>query len=447
MSTIDLRADFTNVTGKINRRLHSSNFTLPLSNRGINTHKDMFDRMHFYASRTHDWALWNAGQRMVDTHFVFPLMHLDPADPKNYYFEPTDEIIKDCVESGVKVFYRMGTSIEHSGGRHFNTLPVEDYAKYAEILAGIIRHYTQGWANGFHYDMEYWEIWNEPDCGPVMWNETLDDFIKFYVIVLKRLKAEFPTLKIGGPAQCWLNTDFFTKLLLACKDADIAPDFISWHCYTTNARDLIQQGNKGRKLLDSLGFTKTETCINEWHYIVTWWGLHSEVTPQRHQLGFNKDAGLHSMESAAFNLAVLTGWQDTALDTAFYYGAAPYGAWGFYTADYDFNKNYFSMVLYGEVMENYTNKAKVENLTSTIYSLAALSEDGKKGALIISDYGGSQPKIVVDLKTPVAPKSVVVEILDGERNIVPCDFVLNGNELTLVKGKDGSAAFLVKFDF
>ncbi len=24
-------------------------------------------------------------------------------------------------------------------------------------------HYTEGWADGFRYDMEYWEIWNEAD--------------------------------------------------------------------------------------------------------------------------------------------------------------------------------------------------------------------------------------------------------------------------------------------
>ena len=330
---IDVNADFTTVVGKIKPRLHSSNFAPPLSSRGISNMTEMYRRMNFHSSRTHDWALWNAGQRLIDTHFIFPLFHLDPADPENYYFEPTDDMIAGCQEAGSKVFYRMGTSIEHSGQRHFNTLPIKDYAKYAEILAGIVRHYTQGWANGFHYDIEYWEIWNEPDCGPVMWNESLDAFITFFVTVLKRLKKEFPKLKFGGPAQCWLNKDFFTKLLNACKKEKIAPDFISWHCYSTDARNLIAQGDAGRQFLDSLGFKKTETIINEWHYLVTWWGLHREVTPQRHQLGYNKDTGLWSIESAVFNLAVLAGWQKTALDAGFYYGAAPYGAWGFHDSD------------------------------------------------------------------------------------------------------------------
>ena len=27
----------------------------------------------------------------------------------------------------------------------------------------VIKHYNSGWANGYHYNIKYWEIWNEPD--------------------------------------------------------------------------------------------------------------------------------------------------------------------------------------------------------------------------------------------------------------------------------------------
>ena len=86
--------DFSTVTGKFNKALHSTNTAPNLSNRGIRDITEIFKSMNFEYSRTHDWALWNNGQRVVDTHFVFPLMHLDPADPKNYYFDPTDEMIR-----------------------------------------------------------------------------------------------------------------------------------------------------------------------------------------------------------------------------------------------------------------------------------------------------------------------------------------------------------------
>ena len=166
-------ADFNTAAGTFNRDLHSSNTAPNLSNRGIWDFTDDYKKMNFTWSRTHDWPLWNEGQRVVDTHFVFPLMHLDASDPANYYFDATDEMIRITQEAGSKVFYRLGTSIEHSGLRpeqkHFNSLPPADYAKYAEALAGIIRHYTRGWANGFKYDMPYWEIWNEAENDPTCW--------------------------------------------------------------------------------------------------------------------------------------------------------------------------------------------------------------------------------------------------------------------------------------
>lgn len=447
MSFIDIQADFTKEIGKINPRQHSSNFAPQLANRGITGMSAMYKRMNFESSRTHDWALWNQGERLIDTHFVFPLMHLDPKDPKNYYFEPTDEMIKDCQEAGSKVYYRMGTSIEHSGTRHFNTLPIGDYEKYAEVLAGIIRHYTQGWANGFKYDMQYWEIWNEPDCGPVMWNESLDDFIKFFVIVLKRLKKEFPKLKIGGPAMCWLHKEFFKKLLAACKEAKVTPDFISWHCYTNDADNLINQPVDARKFLDELGYKKTEIIINEWHFLTTWWGLHHHVTPQRHQFAFDDQVGMWSIESAAFNLAVLAGWQTTPLDAGFYYGAAPYGTWGFYDQNRDLNKNYFSMVMFGEIMADYSRIVSSTVNDSSLHTLGALSKNGKKGCLLVVDYGGINREINVKFKMAKKAKKVQVIVLDQTRDLLPCEFLLDDNTIKLIKGQAGSAAFLVKFEF
>ena len=43
-------------------------------------------------------------------------------------------------------------------------------------MSNVIRHYTEGKWNGYRYDIEYWEIWNEPDLGPKMWTGTLEAF-------------------------------------------------------------------------------------------------------------------------------------------------------------------------------------------------------------------------------------------------------------------------------
>ena len=165
-----LAVDFTAATGNIRPALHSSGFGPTICSQ---TAQDLADvkAMGFTYARTHDWALINPNERVCDYFHIFPLMHLDAKDPKNYVFGPTDYLLKRTrEETGLDVFFRLGTSIEHSGQKiHFNTLIPEDFDKVAEIFAGTVRHYNRGWANGFDWGIKYWEIWNEPDGIANMW--------------------------------------------------------------------------------------------------------------------------------------------------------------------------------------------------------------------------------------------------------------------------------------
>ena len=441
-------ADFGRTAGHFNRNLHCSNTAPNLSNRGIRDYTPDYRRMKFAYARNHDWALWNSGQRIVDTHFIFPLMHLDPADPANYYFDATDEIIRITQEAGSRVFYRLGTSIEHSGLRpeqkHFNSLPPEDYAKYAEVLAGIVRHYTRGWANGFRYDMPYWEIWNEAENDPTCWKGPYEEFIKFFVVVLKRLKAEFPELKIGGPAATGFRQDLLRPLLKACREADIAPDFISWHGYKCDADQFIGQPAEVRKMLAEEGFPNCGTAITEWHYLVSWDGIHRNMDPKKRQEAMEGPAGLIGIDSAAFNLAVLCGWQDTPLDMAFYYGANPQGSWGFYKQYGGYNKNFHSMCIYGEFLEACPDRIHTQRLSDTVYLLGGLSADGTAGHLIVSDYRGTAGELTLRV-AGMEGAEVAAEVLDQEHDRTPADLDFRDGVLTLRKNQPGSAAFLVAF--
>lgn len=449
---ISAKVDFSDVIGKLNPAQHSSNSCPPLYGRGFAQNDvidEYFKKMNFHSSRTHDWALWNSGQRMVDTHFVFPLMHLDPTDEKNYMFGPTDAIIKLCHEKGgMNVFYRLGPSIEHNpDDMHFNTLVPGDYAKYAEVLAGIIRHYTRGWANGFEYkDMVYWEIWNEPDLKNKMWCGTDDEFISLFVTVLKRLKSEFPELKIGGPALCGLKLNYFGKLLDACKAADIAPDFISWHCYTSDANNLINQPAVARKFLDERGFTKTETCINEWHFLISWDGVQASATTDMRRRAMEGVCGVHGIDSGCFNLAVLSGWQNKPLDSGFYYGAAPYSVWGFFDEFRKLNKNYYSMELFGRFLSECDAKVAAESCYKSVYAIAGLAKEGKNASMLITDFQGANPVLEVEVKGLEDVKNVYAVILDKDRDLIPVPVTLAGNRVILNKGAHGSAAFYVTFE-
>ena len=226
-------------------------------------------------ARLHDASFYSGygGEWSVDVHRIFTDFSKDVDDETAYDFTETDTYLQDILSVGTKIFYRLGASIEHR--KKYGTYPPKDYLKWAKICEHIIRHYNEGWANGFHMDIEYWEIWNEPDCENAdgsnpCWQGTQEEFLTFYETAAKYLKGQFPALKIGGPAICWLGSGLAEKFLKYCKKQDVPLDFFSFHCYTKEMKTLLDRIQLGKKWLVENGYPKTELILNEWNYIRGW---------------------------------------------------------------------------------------------------------------------------------------------------------------------------------
>ncbi len=438
--------DFNTISGKIRKRLHGSNAAPPVSTRNVTDLTDDLRSLGFTGARTHDWALTNAGLRMIDTHFVFPLMHADPADPANYYFDASDEIIDLSQSCGSDILYRLGTSIEHSRDRHFNTIPPADFEKYAEVLAGIVRHYHCGWGGGHCRNIRYWEIWNEADLHGLMWDGPRESYCRFFNVVFRRLKSEFPELMIGGPAYTHLNEEFFREFLNSCRAGGVEPDFLSWHCYTADADDLIDQPRRARKLFDEMGFQRSELMINEWHYLLSWEGIRANPTPEGYQETVLGPTGMHGIDSAAFNLAVLAGWHDTPLDSAFYYGVGGNRSdWSFYDICKAKTRNFHAMKLFGDFIAAVDDRVEAVSESKSLYLLGGLSPDRRTGRLLAVDYRGEGKSI--RLRGMENVRITGCECLDADRNLDPAEVRREGDDLILGKASAGSAAFLLSMEF
>ena len=121
-------------------------------------------------ARTHDASFFSAygGHHSVDITGIFPDFSKDANDPASYDFVLTDEYLESIQDAGTKVFFRLGQRIEHEK-KKYGILPPADFQKWAVICEHIIRHYTEGWANGFRWDIQYWEIWGD--------EEEINDFL------------------------------------------------------------------------------------------------------------------------------------------------------------------------------------------------------------------------------------------------------------------------------
>lgn len=343
-------------------------------------------------ARTHDASFYYAYglEHTVDVAFIFPNFDADPTDPANYDFTCTDHYIDMIETAGTKVFYRLGHRIEHEI-KKYGTLPPKDFKKWAVICEHIIRHYTEGWADGSCRDIQYWEIWNEPDLDPDdaadkrTWGGTKAQFFEFYHVVATHLKDCFPHLRIGGPAIAG-NLDWAEDFLAQLK----APlDFFSWHIYAHTVEKVTKRAERVRALLDKYGFSGTESILNEWNYVLDWSGdklIYSHIIKP-------------TAKGAAFTLATMCASQASSVDMLMYYDARPNAAWN---GMFNFNQMggkvtttaYFPFPMFNEL---YKLGTSVESASDGegVYVSAAKNEN--EAAVIFTHYNdddSAEPKFI-----------------------------------------------------
>ena len=239
-------------------------------------------------SRLHDVGGWLGGGFYVDIPNIFPDFSADENLESNYDFEFTDALLKSLKENGVEPFYRLGVTIENFAGYGFRPRRIKspsDYLKWARICEHVIRHYNEGWANGFKMNITHWEIWNEPEGTHTEWMAPFDEFINFYGVVAGYLKSRFPHLKIGGygavgfyaavdaqiipEAEAGRDRKYYFdcayKFIKAAQEKNTPLDFFSFHSYS-DPKEADRQVRYADWLLSECGFTrdKTERIFDEW---------------------------------------------------------------------------------------------------------------------------------------------------------------------------------------
>ena len=323
-------------------------------------------------ARTHDASIHYGygGEHVVDVTGIFPDFDADPYDPESYDFQLTDEYLKVISLAGTKVFYRLGSKIEH-WSKKYGTLPPKDFQKWAVICEHIIRHYNEGWANGFSMGIEYWEVWNEADldgddaANKRTWGGTAKAFYELFDVTVSHLKTCFPHLKIGGPAVCSLNEKWLNGLF----ERLTAPiDFFSWHIYAREPEAIFDAMRRARRYLDEKGMKDVPSILNEWNY-VTGFAPASEWYYSR-----KMEKGI---KGAAFIGAVMCGGQYEPLDMLMYYDARPCGMNGMFDTDFPSEplKGYYPFVMFNELYKLGT-AVKAEADCGRIYACAARGEKG-----------------------------------------------------------------------
>ena len=365
-------------------------------------------------SRLHDVGGAFGSNRFVDIPTIFRDFNADECDPASYDFAFTDCLIAAMLSYNLKPIFRLGVTIENQMTiKPIWINPPSDYGKWARVCEHIVRHYNEGWANGYEYGITYWEIWNEPENGHTpetnqMWNGTPEQYFQLYDVTAKHLKACFgDRIKVGGYGSCGFGglfyhpekygidypkkelgasyekdmnrIQFFIDFLKYIKANGSPIDFFSWHSYYNVEKTVIMEAFV-QKTLAEYGYAGLETQLNEWN--------NANGTAYG-------SAKVHGSSFAAASVAsMMLAMQDAGVDMLCYYDtrlqASAYGGF-FAPLTSEPVCTYYSFVAFGRLYALGTQvQTTVSCEESGLYAVAATN--GKKHALMISNQTGkAQP--------------------------------------------------------
>ena len=435
---VKITADFNDVIGKIK----------PMHGVGQPPRTGLSDALFHYLtragipySRLHDVGGWMGGGLYVDIPNLFRDFDADENDPASYDFAFTDEIIKGLVKAGCEPYFRLGVTIENAHLiKAYRIFPPKDFAKWARICEHVVRHYNEGWADGFHFGIKYWEIWNEPDdCykekTAMMWHGTKEQYFELYSVTAKHLKACFgDSIKVGGYGHCGLYEyaqdteltglghedtyvyDFVITFLYGFmkyqRETNAPVDFFSWHvydnCHVSTKDDFLviaEHAKYIRAILDHYGYTDAEHHLNEWNL---WTDLKHRDAPR----------------GAAKTLGFMLMMQNTSTDVMCIYDAKiGYSSYGpLFNPDHGYPyRAYYTFMMFNTLYQ-LGNAVKVESDDKYVFANAAIR--GRKAALVVSNV--NEEDIVLDLSLLGFDVSDVEILRIDEEN----RYTLTGEQIT-----------------
>ena len=382
------------------RPLHGGNCG-PVQYGGMLDLSDLFRQLAPPLIRLHDCHWPNPD--VVDIHAIFPDMKADPLQPGSFDFGRSDDYIQAIVNTGSGIVYRLGESIEHTP-RKYHVHPPEDPHKWAAVCLGIIRHYNEGWADGAHHDIRYWEIWNEPENRPAMWTGNDEQYLELYECASRAIKSRWPELKVGGPSLGFTGQltgdrfepgEFLTRFLVRCRDRKLPLDFFSWHLYTANPRECVLRAKGIRQALDQHGFHSTELHLNEWNYLPgnDWAPM---MLPGQGRARTDWFGQMQGAAGAAFTACVLSNLQDSPVDAANYYAFTHHG-FGLFSPHGLPQKPYYAMLAFRSLLETPLRVGTSGSSPETSAVIAGLNRERNELRLLISNLALKDESILLQI--------------------------------------------------
>ena len=377
----------------------------------------------------------------IDVSRIFANAGADPNDASNYDFSITDKYLEAAHLAGARVVYRLGESVDLFGS--VGTANDWDIETLTRVCVNIVKHYNDGWANGYYYGIDRFEILS---LEKNLQNDELQERFEKYRHIADAIKFYDEELKVGG-----MSFDGFDgevrDFLRFCKKKHTPLDFVTVDCFCGDPRETYNKASILERYVRTLGFDGVEIIIGKWSFADQ--AVLGEASLNKILSGNGeKHSSLRkelfrsqkTVKGAAFAAAFMLEMAHVnCVSLCCLYDAQPMLSPFCAIADRfgDPEKPFYVFKTYGELY-----RAKNAVLCGVeepdgfahhgIYAGAALSESGE-GYVMIASFGGCG---VVDIRLDGVPDNIYtadVYMLDGVKNMDKCDSVpLSGMKKRLV---------------
>ncbi len=381
----------------------------------------------------------------LNIHSIFPDFSADETLEESYNFLPTDLYLASVKNTGAEIIYCLGEASEPYTKKLYAKSPA-DLSKFARICEHIIMHYNEMWANGFKWNLKYFEIWSSADTAEGFFGAP-EEYFELYRVVANHLRDRFPKIRLGayGARGFYaLNRIDATEemkgyvpfmqqfLAYIGRESTYAPlDFFTWSCYTSNPEEMAMHMKYARTYLDGAGQRRTRSILCE------------------HNTALRSGAVCLSSEFPSALASELIMGQKSPVDMMIYATTdvtSPKNGL-FSVEDYSTHRHYSAYHVMCAFSELYRLGGAVEttaDFRKEVYSLAAQNSDGAAVLVVTRKYEG---KIELTLKesqyTHCSVRKIKPEGERGQAKIYNADNVPIAGSKIVISAKEGEI-YLIK---
>lgn len=389
----------------------------------------------------------------IDVSRIFKDPDADPSDPANYDFSVTDKYVEAAYLAGARVIYRLGESVDPFGA--VSAKKDFDIEILSRVCVNIIKHYNDGWARGYYYGIDRFDILNiERDLT----DGEVDETFEKYRHLAGAVKLYDDNLKVGG-----MSFDLFggeaKDFLRYCRKKHAPLDFVTVDCFCGDPRAAYERAFDLFRQIRTLGYEDVEIIVGKWSFADA--SILGETTLNKVLLGNGEKhsamrkelfGAQRTVKGAAFSAAFLLEMlRADGIASCYFYDAQPMLSPFCAVADRfgEAEKPFYVFETFGELYRA-KNAAlcevcELDDYAHTgIYAAAALSDSGEC-YVMISSFGGCG---TVDLRLDGIPDDLYtadVYMLDGVKNMEKCNSVpLSGMKKRLIINVSEFGAVFVK---